>query len=48
MGKGKPRWYPDKPQNNRGAHCPRYEEHENKILWGGGIDTTLCGKAKQI
>ena len=26
MGKNKPRWYPDKPQNNYGAECTMVEE----------------------
>ena len=27
MSKGKPRWYPDKPQNNKPLYCPRFEEY---------------------
>lgn len=26
MSKGKPRWYPDKPQNKYGSTCPMCEE----------------------
>lgn len=26
MAKGKPRWYPDKPQNKYGSECPYVEE----------------------
>ena len=29
MSKGKARWYPDKPQNNKQIPCPRYEEYPN-------------------
>ena len=29
MSKGKARWCPDKPQNNRQIPCSRYEEYSN-------------------
>ena len=29
MGKGKPRYYPDKPANKYGKRCPYYEEYIN-------------------
>ena len=33
MGKGKPRLYPDKPQNNYPTVCPRYEDHGNGVYY---------------
>ena len=45
MSKGKQRWYPDKPQNNRKIPCPRYEEHGNGICYceqGSVKDAYVC------
>ena len=45
MGKGKPRLYPDKPQNNRKIPCPRYEEYSNGSCCceGGSVgDAEIC------
>ena len=45
MGKNKPRWYPDKLQNNMKIPCHRYEEHLNGTYncEGGGIhDADIC------
>jgi hypothetical protein len=45
MGKNKPRWYPDKPQNNMPIHCPRYEEYSfgGCYCHGGGVyDAETC------
>lgn len=33
MGKGKPRLYPDKPQNNYPTVCLRYEDHGNGVYY---------------
>ena len=33
MGKGKPRLYPDKPQNNYPLVCSRYEDHGNGVYY---------------
>ena len=45
MGKGKPRWNPDKPQNNKSPRCPRYEEYNNGLCYchGGHVkDAYTC------
>ena len=45
MAKGKPRWYPDKPQNNQPLSCPRYEEHNNGTCYceqGTSDDAKVC------
>ena len=45
MGKNKPRWYPDKPQNNKQIPCLRYEEYSdgNCYCYGGGVyDADIC------
>ena len=45
MGTGKPRWYPDKPQNNMKIPCPRYEEHGNGTYYceqGNIGDAEIC------
>lgn len=45
MGKGKPRWYPDKPQNKMPLICPRYEEHSGGIRYceqGNINDAYIC------
>ena len=44
MSKGKPRWYPEKPQNNRQIPCPRYEEHEGNCYCeqGTSADAMVC------
>ena len=45
MGKGKPRWYPDKPQNKMPLICPRYEEHNGGIRYceqGNVHDADIC------
>lgn len=36
MSKGKPRWYPDKPQNNRPKVCPYFEDHNGLFICEGG------------
>ena len=36
MGKGKPRKYPEKRQNNKPLLCPRYEEGKNYVYCEGG------------
>lgn len=40
MGKNKPRWYSDKPQNNMKIPCSRYEEYSNGMCYchGGTYD----------
>ena len=45
MGKGKPMWYPDKPQNNMPIRCPRYEEYNNGLCYcekGNSDDAKVC------
>ena len=45
MSKGKPRWYPDKPQNNKQNPCPRYEEYSSGGCYceGGSVgDAEIC------
>ena len=45
MSKGKVRWYPDKPQNNRQIPCPRYEEYFNGGCYceqGDSNDAKIC------
>ena len=45
MSKGKARWYPDKPQNNRQIPCPRYEEYPNGVCYceqGDSNDAKIC------
>lgn len=45
MSKGKPRWYPDKPQNKIGSRCPRFEDHSNGIYYceqGNVGDAKVC------
>lgn len=45
MAKGKPRWYPNKPQNNRIIPCPRYEEYSDGNCYceqGNVADAKIC------
>lgn len=45
MAKGKPRLYPDKPQNNMPLICPRFEDHGNGIYYceqGNVRDAYIC------
>lgn len=45
MGKNKPRWYPDKPQNNMPLVCPRYEEYSDGGCYchgGWDYDAKIC------
>lgn len=45
MAKGKPRWYPDKTQNNYPTYCPRFEDHGNGIYYceqGNVRDAYVC------
>lgn len=45
MAKGKPRRYPNKPQNKKGSYCSRYEEYENGICyceWGNMRAAYIC------
>ena len=45
MAKGKPRWYPNKPQNTMQLYCPRFEEYKNGICYchGGHVkDAYTC------
>lgn len=45
MSKNKPRWYPDKPQNNMPLVCSRYEEYANGMCYchGGNFnDAETC------
>ena len=45
MGKGKPRWYQDKPQNNMPLICPRFEDHGNGNYYceqGNVGDAKIC------
>ena len=45
MSKGKARWYPDKPKNNRQMPCPRYEEYSNGCCYceqGDSNDAKIC------
>lgn len=45
MGKGKPRWYPDKPQNNYPIYCPRFEQYSNGLVYchgGWSADARVC------
>ena len=44
MSKGKARWYPDKPQNNRQIPCSRYEEYKS----GGCYCHGGCSKDAEI
>ncbi len=46
MGKGKPRKYPEKPQNNYPRVCPRYETYETAPPYchgGNSDDAKVCG-----
>lgn len=44
MSKGKPRWYPAKPQNNMPLVCPRYESHGGTVYCEQGNvgDAQVC------
>ena len=45
MSKRKPRWYPDKPQNNMKIPCPRYEEYSTGGCYchgGDSNDAKIC------
>lgn len=45
MAKGKPRWHPNKPQNNKKIPCQRYEEYSNGIRHceqGNSADAKIC------
>jgi hypothetical protein len=45
MSKGKPRWYPDKPQNNMSIPCTRFEDHGNGNYYceqGTSDDAKTC------
>lgn len=45
MGKGKPRWYPDKPQNNYPIYCTRFEQYSNGLVYchgGHPADARVC------
>ena len=45
MSKGKSRWYPYKPQNNKPQRCYRYEELNNGLCYchGGHVkDAYTC------
>lgn len=46
MGSGKPRKYPDKPQNNYPKVCSRYETYKNAPPYchgGSSDDARICG-----
>lgn len=45
MAKGKPRRYPDKPQNNFSIPCLRYEKYSNGLCYceqGSSNDAKVC------
>ena len=47
MGKSKPRWYPNKKQNQYGNFCSYYEESNNgygycEALLTNGNPTVIC------
>lgn len=42
MGKNKPRYNPNKPQNKYGKYCQWYEEHNNFACCERGWDVMKC------
>ena len=42
MGKGKPRKYPDKPQNKKGGFCQACDTINGKDFCEYGEDTNIC------
>ena len=48
MGKGKPRWYPEKPQNNYGNFCTACDLIGGRKVCEAGQGTKLFGFGQNV